>query len=70
MQLSEQAFQTPFFFFSSPLLPFPAQFRLGYCRSRESPLCKVIYERKALRTNRLRVRKPAKESQSGATEES
>lgn len=68
MQLSEQAFQTPFPSASllSPLRPVLPQF----CCGREHPSRKVIYGGKAPRTDRLRVRKPAQESQSGATEES
>lgn len=50
--------------------PPPASFRPTFCRGRERPSCEVIYEREALRTHRLRVRKSEEESQSGATEES
>lgn len=71
MQLSEQAFQTPFppqLLIASLLPPGPAP--PPFCGGREHPSHKVIYGGKALRTDRLRVRKPAQESQSGATEES
>lgn len=72
MQLSEQPFQTPFPppfpSLLPPPRPSPASPRC--CGGRQHPSRKVIYRGKALRTDRLRVRKPAQESQSGATEES
>lgn len=75
MQLSEQAFQTPFpppLPFATSLLspPLPGPAPPPFCGGREHPSRKVIYGGKALRTDRLRVREPAQESQSGATEES
>ena len=72
MQLSEQAFQTPFppSLRRLPPFPLPGPAPPPFCGGREHPSRKVIYGGKALRTDRLRVRKPAQESQSGATEES
>lgn len=69
MQLSEQAFQTPFPPARLSLHSSPPPPSLRFCRGREHPSHKVIYGGKALRTHRLHVRKPAQESQSGGTEE-
>lgn len=72
MQLSEQAFQTPF----PPLLaslcfPPPPHYNPppSILPITSVPSHKVIYGGKALRTHWLRVRKPAQEWQSGGTEE-
>lgn len=58
MQLSEQASQTPF----------PCSIQTWILRWSLASW-EVIYERQALRSDPLRLRRPAPEPQSGATEE-